>query len=94
VQVCRYTPPFCPSCRKGGSHVPVGGFQERRLPILRDVDFLGLDDRLHAFLHLGHGTGRKSEASTAGLDGREDLVHVIADYAEADVACLLLDHPS
>ena len=79
---------------KGASHVPLGELEERRLAILRDFDILRLDDRLQALLHLGHGEGRKSEASAAGLDGGDDLVHVVADYAETDVACVLLDHPS
>lgn len=79
---------------KDASHVPLGEFEERRLPVLRDINVFCLNNRLQALLHLGHGKGRKSKAGTAGLDGRDDLVHVVADYAEADVACVLLDHPS
>ncbi len=79
---------------KGASHVPFGELEERDLAIVCDVDILGLDDGLQALLHLGHGKGRKSEASAAGLDGGDDFVHVVADYTETDVACVLLDDPS
>jgi len=52
---------------------------------------LSLDDNLQPLLDLDNGQWRESEPRAAGLDSRSDFVDVVADDAESDSFCVLLD---
>lgn len=51
-------------------------------------------DTAQSLFYLSHGQRRESEPSTPALNGRDDLVNIVTDNAEADVFGVLFDDTS
>ena len=75
---------------EGAAHVAMRELEDGGLGAVIDAAVLGGDDAVDAALDLRAIEGREPEARAATLDGRDDFVDVVADNAEAHVACVLL----
>ncbi len=53
---------------------------------------LSFHDMIQPLLDFYNREWRKAEASTAALNSRDYFVDIIADDAEADIRCVLLDN--
>ena len=72
------------------AHVAMRELEDGGLGAVVDAAVLGGDDAVDAALDLRAIERREAEARAPALDGRDDFVDVVADNAEAHVACVLL----
>lgn len=73
-------------------HVSPRQLHQRLFAVACNLDAFGLDDMVQARLDLIQLQRVEAESCAARLDGLDDLVDVVTDDAEANVAGVLFDH--